>query len=254
MSQTTFSALENTPRLRSVRPVLAWIGGTLALFGGILFLQTLDVLSNWWADFILLAALALLAGGWAAYRLQDGWLRGLARLLIGFGLVTLTVALMFLLDLNWGDWWPLMLVVPGFALYLNGFSAPQDGRYGLAGYMQLAWWVGGAAMLLGLVFFLGNTGRLDLATLSKHFQWLGLVILIPALGAFYNAAWVFRQENERLTFASESLAVIGMAVSAVAVVTLLNLDWKVLTPLILIFTGFGLALSGWVAKQESGNH
>jgi hypothetical protein len=224
----------------------------LALAGLVFFLQALGVLHNWWADFILLPALALLAGSWAAYRAQDGRLRGLGRLLLGNGLVVLSVALLFLFGLDWATWWPLMLVAPGFALFLNGFSAPQGRYFGLAGYVQLTWWLGSATMLLGLVFFLGNFGWLDLAALSARFQWWGLVILIPAVGAFYNAAWVYRQENSRLSFAAQSLAILGLANGAVAVVALLHLDWLVLTPLILIFTGLGLLASGLVTAKQPG--
>ena len=250
MTQTTFSALENAPRLRSWRPGLAWAGGLLALLGGILFLQAQHVLRNWWADFILLAALALFAGGGAAYRSADDRLRGLGRLLLGSGLVVLVVALMFLLGLDWGAWWPLMLVAPGFALFLNGFSAPQDEHFGLAGYIQLAWWLGGATMLLGLIFFLGSFGWLDLAALTDRFQWWGLVILIPAVGAFYNAVWVYRQENGRLSFAAQSLAALGLTGGAVALVTLLHLNWLVLTPLILIFIGLGLLVSSLLTSKQ----
>jgi hypothetical protein len=144
-----------------------------------------------------------------------------------------------------------MLVAPGLALFLNGFSAPQQGHYGLAGYIQLAWWLGGATMLLGGVFFLGSFGWLDLAALSERFAWWGLVILIPAAGALYNAAWVFRQQDGRLSLASQSLAALGLAAVAVALVALLNLNWLVLNPLILILVGLGLLASSFISGRPN---
>ena len=74
---------------------------------------------NWWAFFILIPALSSFG---TAYRL---WMRS-GRFSFGVwsafygGLFPLLVAFMFLFDLDWGAFWPLFVILPGFGMLVSG--------------------------------------------------------------------------------------------------------------------------------------
>lgn len=96
------------------------VGFGLALIGvGALFLlrNYLGVpLGNWWAAFILIPAFASFWAAWTAWRLT-----GLGYAATGpftGGLVLLAVALIFLLELEWGRIWPVFLLILGFGALL----------------------------------------------------------------------------------------------------------------------------------------
>lgn len=71
---------------------------------------------NWWAVLILLAALAPLTRAWEIYRARG---RADAEVVhsILCGAAVALVGVMFLLELDWGTWWPLFVILGGlFAL------------------------------------------------------------------------------------------------------------------------------------------
>lgn len=85
----------------------------------------LDI-ANWWAWFILIAALVPLFRAYETYRT-----RGRVDAEVGNSLLTaaamLLVATMFLLGLDWKVWWPLFVILGGlFTLVRN----PYRSRYG----------------------------------------------------------------------------------------------------------------------------
>lgn len=67
---------------------------------------------NWWAVIILLAALAPLTRAYEAYRAC-----GRANAEVMYSLLStagiVLVGVLFLLDLDWGTWWPLFVILGG---------------------------------------------------------------------------------------------------------------------------------------------
>jgi hypothetical protein len=71
---------------------------------------------NWWAVLILLAAFAPLTRGWEIYRARG---RADAEVVhsVLCAIAVALVGVMFLLELDWGTWWPLFVILGGlFAL------------------------------------------------------------------------------------------------------------------------------------------
>ncbi len=74
---------------------------------------------NWWAWFILIAAIAPLSHALQRYR-SVGTVDGvvLHALLSAAGIVI--VALMFILELSWARWWPIFVIYGGLCMLTRG--------------------------------------------------------------------------------------------------------------------------------------
>lgn len=229
-----------------------WFGVVLIFLGTVFMLQQLGVVGrgfNWWAIFILIPALGVLSGAWALYQRSQRFDAGV-RSSLGSGLVILTVALMFLLDFSWGIWWPLMLIVPGIALLLT--SLPEaDGQLNqyLTRWLNLGVWCSLSLIGLGIGFLLQNLDAVNYRSLFGDFQWWGIFILIPGIGALLNALLAYRSSGNQISWTSQSLLIAGAAASCVAVLILLGLDWNLLTPLLLIVLGLALLLGIFSRRQ-----
>jgi hypothetical protein len=95
-----------------------WLGGAILILLGVVFLlQNLNIafLANWWALFILIPAFGAFVAAWEGYRSNGRLTRGGAGSLAVGGLLTI-LALAFLLNLNVGLFWPLLLIVGGLVL------------------------------------------------------------------------------------------------------------------------------------------
>ncbi|HLF27494.1 MAG TPA: hypothetical protein VJG32_14260 [Anaerolineae bacterium] len=100
----------------------AWlIGVALIILGVIFMLQNTGVvlIGNGWALFILLPALGSFATAYGAYRNHGGRLNAMARGALISGLVFTAIAAFFLLDLDWGNLWPLWLILAGIGALAN---------------------------------------------------------------------------------------------------------------------------------------
>ena len=124
-----------------------FFGLILILIGIIFLLQQFGDFSfrNWWALFIMIPAFGSFSTAWYAYQRNHSLNEGV-RAGVGGGLITLTISLMFLFNLNWGIWWPLMVVVPGLVIMFNGFSLPgsRESARPLAMRLYRPWsgWIG----------------------------------------------------------------------------------------------------------------
>lgn len=103
-----------------------WIAGIVLIIFGVLFLlQNLDIevpaVDNWWALFILIPAIGAFIGAWNSYQEVGGRLTYAVRWGVVSGLILTMVALTFLLNLNWGLIWPIVLIVIGLAALIGGF-------------------------------------------------------------------------------------------------------------------------------------
>lgn len=202
---------------------LSWsdLGGVTLLLIGLAFV-TINVLGdgrleNWWGFFILLPGLLFVGMGWRG-RLDNGRFPFIARFSMAVGLVVTTVAVMFLLDLNWGTWWPLMLIVSGVALWLVGGAA---GRVGVTAVLRLGRWFAVTMILLGLTFLTDQLTFINLNTLFGDFHWWGFVILLPGIGAFVEALRVLRQA----TWTATGLLIVGVWIVSAGVIELLDPTW-----------------------------
>jgi len=81
-------------------------------------------IGNWWALFILIPAAGAFAGAWTAWRagLHPAAVTGP---LVG-GLVLVTVAAIFLLELQWSRIWPVFLILFGIGALLPSLLGRRD--------------------------------------------------------------------------------------------------------------------------------
>lgn len=111
----------NPPSARQTRwrvfPALAIIAiGVLFLLGNLGYDLAFLRFTHWWAWLILAVALIPLGRAWEHYRATGKFDGEVLHELLA-ALAVATVAAIFLLDLDWGVWWPLFVIIGGlFAL------------------------------------------------------------------------------------------------------------------------------------------
>lgn len=96
-------------------------GLVLIVLGVLFFLQQggyISMTENWWALFIYLAAAACFANVWRAYR-AAGAFRAQAGGSLIWGLVLTAVASIFFFNLEWDQWWPVILIAVGVGIIGN---------------------------------------------------------------------------------------------------------------------------------------
>jgi hypothetical protein len=115
---------ERMKRFGTRRHGWTW-GVLLILLGAILLLENLKiaVLTNWWALFILIPAFWSYIGSWESIQESGKFTRRAASSLTVAILLTV-VSLVFLLNLSFGLYWPILLIAGGVALLLSG-SLPE---------------------------------------------------------------------------------------------------------------------------------
>jgi hypothetical protein len=106
-----------------------WIPGLVLIAVGALFLLEnagLPVLvGNWWALFILSPAIAVFAAAWRLYR-QTGQTSPRVVGLVTGGLVPLTIAVIFLFNVDLGNAWAVLLVLGAGTLLRGGTTDRAD--------------------------------------------------------------------------------------------------------------------------------
>ncbi|MEN4011524.1 MAG: hypothetical protein AB1453_02560 [Chloroflexota bacterium] len=229
-SNTTFETSTNRP----ARKGSAWWGLILIFAGAIIFAQQAGWLGpryNWWALFILIPAFGSLTGAFYAFQ-HTGKFNAAVRSGLGSGLIVLTVAFIFLFGLDWSRYWPLMVIVPGFAILLGGFSRRE--------WLNMAFWIGLGAMFLGTGFLGINLNTFDLSAVFAPNHWWAIAILIPCAGAFINALLVGLRGGR---FGEVlGLVVFGLLNGATGLVAFFGMDWNLLGPALLIVAGVGILL------------
>jgi hypothetical protein len=207
------------PRLNISRIIPMAIGLMLLSGGAILVLVPL---TYWWSLFILIPGLTFLGAG-VILGIALGWRKPLPLAFTGVGLIVATVGAMFLLGADWGFWWPLMVIVPGAAHGLIGMIDVDSPA--VRPWVRMHLWLGVDVLLLGLVFLLNNFSRNAILSAWYPFHWWGIFILMPGLGAFYNAANAVRSGYGGRHLVVRSLAACGLALCAVTLATFLNAGW-----------------------------
>ncbi len=100
-----------------------WVGGVLLVLLGVIFLLQnlgIQVLANWWALLILFPAYWSYAASWNIYHNNGRMTQGAASLLT-VGVLLTVLTLIFLLNLAFGAFWPILLIIGGLLLLLSAF-------------------------------------------------------------------------------------------------------------------------------------
>jgi len=108
---------------KSSRRGSPWIGGAVLIVLGLVFLLqniTGFELRNWWAIFILIPAFGMFARTYRDYQ-NNGRLTAAGRGPLIGGLLLTFIAAAFLFSLDFGNLWPVFLILGGIALLLNAF-------------------------------------------------------------------------------------------------------------------------------------
>lgn len=99
-----------------------WIPGLILIGLGLVFLLNnffdIDFFDNWWALFILIPAVANLNNAWRQYREAGRWNDAAIGSLTG-GILIGFVALIFLFELSWSMFWPILLIILGAGILLR---------------------------------------------------------------------------------------------------------------------------------------
>lgn len=246
-NETPVPTNEQTPQTRQ-RGHFPWAGVVLVILGLVFLLRTfkVDFLQNWWALFILIPAIGSFGNSWNAWR-KEGKFNNAARSSLGGGLVILTVALMFLLNLSWVIYWPLMVIVPGFSMLLGSIpDAKMEAHKSLHHFAGLGVWFGIAAMLLGGAFLFKNLDAYHFTRLFGSFRWYGIFVIIPAIGALINGFTLYHENGNHFHMPSRVLLGIGLLMLVVAGFILSPLPWNILYAVILIAVGLIVMLTAFL--------
>jgi hypothetical protein len=216
-------------------------GGLILILLGAVFLAQQagwPGLRNWWALFILVPAVINLGTAAMLFRRSGAFTQGVRATFFG-GLITLAVALIFLLDLSWEKWWPVFVLLPGLGLLTAGLPLPGGTRSQAMNLFAGPWlfFTGLGVALLGLGFLGKNLGWFDLGAVME--RWWAISILIAALGGIFSA-FLLAAKGAPLA-AGASLAG-GLIVGAVGIAAWLGANWDVYWPVILIAFGGVLLL------------
>ncbi len=112
---------DSSVRRRDDKPKTAWFVGAILIALGVVFLLEnfgFVFSDNWWALFIYLGAIAVLTNMWREWR-QAGWFDSKAAGSLTFALVLVVVASIFLFELAWDTYWPLILVAVGAGIVIG---------------------------------------------------------------------------------------------------------------------------------------
>ena len=77
-------------------------------------------LTNWWALFILIPGIASFFNAWNAYREDGRWSKRARGGILG-GTVVILVAFVFLFNLDWGQVWPVFLILVGLSVLFGAW-------------------------------------------------------------------------------------------------------------------------------------
>ena len=195
----------------------------------------------WWAMFLLLPALLFFGGAWATVHWRVNYRITLG--LFGLGLIVLAVAGMFLLNLRWERWWPVMLITPTLVVFLLGLPDEALLRHPeAAAWIGMLAWFGAAAVLLGLTFLAGNFGLFDLRAWTERFGWWSIFIILCALGSVVNAFELWSKTGSFSSFVV-GLFLLASLLLVAAWCEWFRLNWVVRSQWMLMVGGLMLILS-----------
>lgn len=224
-------------------------GGVAFLLLGALFLWlnvSPNAAENWWAVFILIPGLLFMGLAWAATLWSNGRFSFLIRSSAGISMILFTVTGIFLFNLSWDNWWPLMVAVPGAAIWYACMGVNRAENHAVETAVSgLGRWIGFTTMLLGGTFLLDQLNIISLYGIFGSFHWWGFFILIPAVGSFVEALRLRRKG--RFPVMETLLWLSGLFVGGTAVKELTGTSWHYSDQLI----GFWLVTAGIILLLTS---
>lgn len=113
----------------------SWVVGLVLIAIGSIFLAQnfgYPVPHNWWAFFLLIPAMACFGGAWSMYQRSGRQVTPPVTSTFLTGLVLTGLAAVFLLGIDLGKFWPVILIVVGVAALFGGRrwgpNPPPNGR------------------------------------------------------------------------------------------------------------------------------
>lgn len=108
-----------------------WVAGLILILLGTAFLmQNMGTFSipfrNWWALFILMPAIGAFSRAFRVYKHADNRLTTQARNSLFVGLILTIVSGLFLFDLNWSLFGPLLIILVGLGILLNNMLPTME--------------------------------------------------------------------------------------------------------------------------------
>jgi cation transport ATPase len=119
--------------------------------------------------------------------------------------------------------------------------ARREARRQRYGSYPSGWFGGAILILIGIIFLLQNLGY------QVWLNWWALFLLIPALW-FFVAAWNLYQSNRRLTRGAITSLAVGILITLMAIIFLLNLAFGMYWPVLLIVGGLILISSALIPR------
>lgn len=99
-----------------------------------------------------------------------------------------------------------------------------------------SWVLGSLLILIGIFILIQNLTAFELQ------NWWALLILIPAIGAFANA-WRAYHKDGYISGPARGALISGFILTMVAALFLLNLNWVILCPVLLILAGLAVLVN-----------
>ncbi len=110
---------------RVVPALLVIAVGVFFLLGNLGFELPFFNFHNWWAWFILIAAIAPVSHALRHYR-SVGAVDGVVLHSLLSATAIVMVALMFILELSWARWWPIFVIYGGLCMFTRGHKAKPE--------------------------------------------------------------------------------------------------------------------------------
>jgi len=237
---------------RHYRRGSAWFPLILILVGAIFLIQNLHLATftfNWWALFIFIPAIGSLSSAWDALR-KDGSFSAKVGGSLGSAVVIGTVGTILLFGMDWGRYWPLMVIAVGLSAFLTGLGRVDVlGRNNLAAFTRMSVWVGLSAMVLGFGFLIQY---LPISSLKIYLdpvaRWWAIPILIAGFGAILGAFSLFWKNDRRMNWAAWSMLLISVFIIGIGLLAFFALDLNLLFPIVLIACGLVILVGLFTRK------
>jgi hypothetical protein len=216
-----------------------WSALILILVGVVFLVKNLNIANftfNWWALFIFIPVFGSISSAWKMAQ-DDQRFSGRVAGSLGGAVVVGTVATMLLFGMDWGRFWPLMLMAVGLSMLLGGLGKMEKlNSQDLSAFARLGSWVGLAVIVLGFGFLISVAPIPSLQTLLLP-RWWAIPILIAGAGALINAIVIFFQSNQQFNWAAMSMLLISVFLIGIGLLAFFALDWNILFPIVLIACG-----------------
>jgi hypothetical protein len=95
-----------------------WVGGTILIVLGVLLLLNnlgFYLPRHWWAIFLLIPAAGSFASAYSMYQTAGQATAAVRGAVVG-GLILVGLTVLFLIDFDWGRYWPVILILLGIAV------------------------------------------------------------------------------------------------------------------------------------------